>query len=57
MFFHSGQSVYSKSYYILYIYIAGEISIEHVTIFKGAVDLEFSPDVGNNPSNPYIQRK
>ncbi len=44
-------------------YTAGKISIEHVTIFlskyisKGAVDLKFSPDVGNNPSNPYIQRK
>ncbi len=39
----------------------GKISIEHVTIFlikyisKGAVDMKFSPDVGNNPSNPYIQ--
>ncbi len=37
---------------------AGKISIEHVTIFpskyisKGAVDMEFSPDVGNNQSNP-----
>ncbi len=42
---------------------AGQISIEHVTIFlskyisKGAVDMKFSPDVDNNPSNPYIQRK
>ncbi len=42
---------------------AGKISIEHVTIFlikyisKCAVDMKFSPDVGNNPSNPYIQRK
>ncbi len=42
---------------------AGKISIEHVTIFlskyisKGAVDLKFSPDVGNNPSNLYIQTK
>ena len=42
---------------------AGKISIEHVTIFlsknisKGAIDMKFSPDVGNNPSNPYIQRK
>jgi len=26
-------------------------------IFKGAVDMKFSPDVGNNPSNPYLQRK
>ncbi len=47
----------------LYIYTAGNISIEHVNIFlskynsKGAVDLKFSPDVGNNPSNPYIQIK
>ena len=45
------------------IYTAGKISIEHVTIFlsknisKGAIDMTFSPDVGNNPSNPYIQRK
>ncbi len=42
---------------------AGEISIEHVTIFlskyisKGAVDMKSSADVGNNPSDPYIQRK
>ncbi len=49
--------------YILVIYTAGKISIEHVTIFlikyisKGAVDMKFSPDVGNNPSDPYIQRK
>ncbi len=47
----------------IYIYIAGKISIEHVTTFlnkyisKGAVDMKFSPDVGNNPSNLYIQRK
>ncbi len=40
----------------MFIYTAGKISIEHVTIFlskyisKGAVDLKFSPDVGNNPS-------
>ncbi len=39
------------------------MSIEHVTIIlskyisKGAVDMQFSPDVGNNPSNPCIQRK
>ncbi len=45
------------------IYTAGKISIKHVTIFlskyisKGAVDMKFSPDVGNSPSNPYIQRK
>ena len=40
----------------------GKISIEHVTIFlskyisKGAIDMIFSPDSGNNPGNPYIQR-
>ncbi len=39
---------------------AGKISIEQVTIFhykyisEDAVDLKFSPDVNNNPSNPYI---
>ncbi len=44
--------------YIYYIYTVGKISIEHVTIFlskyisKGAVDLKFSPNAGNNPSNP-----
>ena len=43
-------------------YTAGKISIEHVTIFlsknisKGAIDMKFSPDVGNNQSNPYIQQ-
>ena len=37
---------------------AGKISIEHVIIFlskyisKGAIDMKFSPDVGNNPSKP-----
>ncbi len=51
-----------KKIYI-YIHTAGKISIEHVTIFlskcisKGAVDLKFSTDVRNNPSNPYIQYK
>ncbi len=46
-----------------HIYTASKKNIEHFTIFrskyisKGAVDLKFSPDVGNNPSNPYIQRK
>ncbi len=41
----------------------GKISIEYVTIFlskyisKGAADMKFSTDVGNNPSNPYIQTK
>src|SRR4029434_4630281 len=45
------------------VYTAGKISIEHVTIFlsknisKGAIDMKFSPDVGNNPSNQYTQRK
>ena len=44
------------------IYTAGKISMEHVTIFlskyisKGAIDTTFSPDVGNNPRNPHIQR-
>ncbi len=39
---------------------AGKISIEQVTIIlskyisEDAVDLKFSPDVNNNPSNPYI---
>ncbi len=56
----------SKIYLYIFIYIythtAGKISIEHVTIFlsksvsKGDVDMKFSPDVGNNPSNPYIQK-
>ncbi len=42
---------------------AGKMSIEHATIFpskyisKGAVDMKFSPDFGNIPSNPYMQRK
>ena len=41
---------------------SGRISIEHVTIFlhkylsKGAVDMKLSPDVGNNPYNPLMQR-
>ncbi len=49
--------------YSICIYTVGKISIEHVTIFlskhisKGAFDMKFSPDVGNNPSNPYIQTK
>ena len=36
--------------------------MEDVTIFlstyisKGAIDMTFSPDVGNNPHNPDIQR-
>ncbi len=47
----------------IYIYTAGKISIEHVTIFlskyisKGAVDVNISPDVGNNPSNPYKENE
>ncbi len=47
--------------FILDLYTAGKISTEHVNIFlskyisKGAVDMKLSPDVGNNPSNPYIQ--
>ncbi len=47
----------------VYIYTVGKKSIEHITIFlskyisKDAVDLKFSPDVGNNPSNVYIQRQ
>ncbi len=45
------------------LYTASKISIEHVIIFpskyisKSAVDMKCSADVGNNPSNPYIQRK
>ncbi len=45
------------------LYSAGKISIEHVTIFlskyfsKGVVDMKFSPDVGNNPSNSYKEKK
>ena len=47
---------------LILIYTAGKISIEHVTIFlsknisKGAIDMNGSPDVGNNPSNQYIHR-
>ncbi len=53
----------SYIYIYIYIYTVGKISIEHVTIFlskyisKGAVDMKCSPDVGNNPSNPYTQTK
>ena len=45
-----------------YIYTAGKISIERFNIFlsnyisDGAIDMKLSPDVGNNPSNPPIQR-
>ncbi len=55
--------IYIYIYTLYFVYTAGKISIEHVTIFlskyisKGVVDLKCSPDVGNNPSNPYIQRK
>ena len=47
--------------HLLFWHTAGKISIEHVTIFskyisKGAIDIHFSPDVGNNPSNLHIQR-
>ncbi len=47
----------------MFAHTVGKISIEHITIFpskcisKCAVDMTFSPDVSNNPSNPYIQRK
>ncbi len=47
----------------MFAHTVGKISIEHITIFpskcisKCAVDMTFSPDVGNNPSSPYIQRK
>ncbi len=52
---HSRESIYIY----IYIYTAGKISIENVTIFlikyisKGAVDI----NIGNNPINPYMQRK
>ncbi len=55
--------IYIHTHTYTYIYTAGKISIEHVTIFlskciyKGAVDMKCSPDVGNNPSNPYTQIK
>ncbi len=64
---HYWQTVVKNTYFVVLKnvenYTAGKISNEHITIFlskylfKGAVDLKFSPDVGNNPSNPYIQRK
>ncbi len=47
-------------YIYIYIYI---ISIEHVTIFlnkyisKGAVDMKFSPDVGNTQTHTYKENK
>ncbi len=50
-------------YIYTHIHTAGKISIEHVTIFlskyisEGAVDLKFSPDLGNNQSNPYKENK
>ena len=40
----------------------GKISVGHINISlskyisKGAIDMKFSSDIGNNPSNPYIQR-
>ncbi len=52
-----------KHWYYFHKYTAGKIIIERITIFlrkhisKGAVDMKFSPDVGNNPSNPYIHTK
>ncbi len=56
--------IYTVYIYIhTYIHTAGKISIEDVNIFlskyisKGVVDMTFSPDVGSNPSIPYIQRK
>lgn len=42
-------------------YTPGKIRVEHFTIFpsksisKGAVDIKFSSDVGNKPSNPDMQ--
>lgn len=42
------------------IITVGKISIEHnflsKYVSKGAIVMKFSPDVGNNPSNPDIQR-
>lgn len=38
------------------------VSFEHIINFlskyisKGVTDMKFPPDVGNNPSNPHIQR-
>ena len=46
----------------IHIHAVGEISIQHATLFlskyisKGAIDMTFSTNVGNYPSNPYIQR-
>ena len=48
--------------FIFIHYTVGKISIEHVTIFlsknisNGAIDMTFSPGVGNNPSNQYTYR-
>ena len=62
-YFYDSQCMHALSVLDKICDTAGKISIEHVTIFlsknisKGAIDMKFSPDVGNNPSNPYIQRK
>ncbi len=54
--------IYEIHLYI-YIYTAGKISIEHITIFlskyisKGAVDMKCSADVGNLQTQTYMQRK
>ncbi len=43
------------------VFTAGKKILNDLTVFpgkyisKGAVDMTFSSDVGNNPSNPYIQ--
>ncbi len=56
LMFTKGANISGGHCIYIYIYTAGKISIEHVTIFlrkyisKGAVDIKFSPDVGNNPS-------
>lgn len=48
--------------YSIILNTAGKISFEHVTSFlsrcisKCAIEMNFSPDVGNNPSNPNKQR-
>lgn len=39
----------------------GKANIKHMNfdskfISKGTIDLTFSPGVGNNPSNPYVER-
>lgn len=48
--------------YSIILNTAGKISFKHVTSFlsrcisKCAIEMNFSPDVGNNPSNPHMQR-